>query len=1798
SKASEDPTLVEKLSANLLHRLQLSVRHIHVRYEDTVTNGDHAFACGVMLKQLVVCTTDAHWKPQGSEDISGTMMHKIVKMDELSVYWNPYVPEQHLLKTRLNTDAWKNLLRVSIDSHTIFEEELDFIVEPAAAQARLILNSDNSLTLPKLFMDFTVEDVELLLSRQQFLNLINLSESFKRMRIQQRYRKFRPEASLKMNPQAWWHFAYKSVTEELIRPYSWSRIKAHRAKYKQYVHVYKQYLENSDNETAQNTLKTLEEDLDVTNILIAREQAKLQFAREAPERARREVKKKSGWFDWLWGDDEEEVVVKVDSKQKDDWLSTLTNEERQKFFSIIGYDEISKDQQYPRKYVAYKVQVILKKCCVSMVNYSKKILQASVTHLLSTFEFRPANDAFRISMNTESFAIEGASIEHELIPILTSDIGVYAPSVNQVFTLDFESKPLYTDADFSLSLNVQPVEIVYDEHSISEVTAFFQLPYGNLDVRSAAVDTLTSVASVSRAGLQYAIENHTTIHIALNMRSPYIVVPEYGTLHRGGNVLIIDLGTLTIESELQPKDVSLEDATMSEIESRLYDQFNVKISEVKVLLADSGDDWHTAQVQQNSEYHILPSVRVLVTFFNAVKPDFTQLPRHKLEAKLPSLEVNISDKRLLLLSSFMRNFPVPTSTSMVTIGDDMVDGIGGASQLPPIHFDESEAQIDPDLSTLKSIRRSVLGREVVDKSFGGGRKSLTKMPTIMYTGDEPFYSASDYSDEDLDKLSDMLNIKPVDDNASVANNIIMLMRMSLGELQLNLSKEMDKEEKAYLMFRVDRLRVDSALTVHGFAAYATLGGVQLVDKIHVGHSGEYMEVLSTKAVGNSNLVSIMYRKVDPECVDFATYYGAVENAMKVKVQSMSIRFDQASMMYLNAFGQSLLSSLQSSDMKMSTSSVMTTSDVTGKDGVTLTDRIVNITDQVDGLPVNSTKLNLIAELEDFSINLTDSDNSIATVQVKGFEGSVIAKPVKTIIRSRLKDLSIRDTTPGAIYPNILMLQDDSLFDLKLIKYNKSPEQVQDNKSSSARRDLGLDYSVKLRMGQVQAAVLGKFYWEIMRFFEPFINQEIAEMAKQTAVDTVTKQVDGVDTHNLRINLDVNLRTPTLLLPHDSKSTDMLLVQLGNLSIGNSFVYADSPQQDPTSAIGSWPSSAANLGSAAQAGSLAGSTPASSEDVAGQQEWNSIRINLSEVQVQRVCLNLAEDTTEILHTILEPLNFKANVKLAIKPLVGETKMDISGHLEKVKVYILQKDLQLVLGVLRYNIVEGSPPPRPGIFESPTLQNLQTEAVVMADEASQPAEARPAEGDGAEVSTPSAAEQKTRMLVTFRLDGLSVTLYSDTGKEQLATRTGLCLLDMEKISLAAVSHSEGDVRVNMCLQTLAVTDIQPDSDSAIKSILVCSSKSETAEDQQPLVALVYKMSSDGNQKADVTVDKLRLNVHIPYMLALMSFFNGAMETVNQESSSSSPAKVPYSNQYSRQHAPRPVASTSEQPPLRADNQNSPSSPSQSPTSASPPVRSFTLYGRLKEPEIVLFADPTQLNSRVAVLHCDVAFEFNSDTTKQKIWAKVNDLKLLYRATAQSKTSTLVMLPCSVQVSQMTTAVTGEVDINASLSPVQLFLSPSVMQLMWDIFNVIQASSTPTKLTEPNVLPKADTQNLWDISKVSSDKWLKDLPDGDIRHSIIPTESPKETFNLDAKSISVFFEIETLDLHVPILCVQVATEAKIEEWSKKLHIEAELTLSMKFFNEKVSAWEPLIEPVMEKEGLYRPWEVLIKVRFYSAV
>ena len=40
------------------------------------------------------------------------------------------------------------------------------------------------------------------------------------------------------------------------------------------------------------------------------------------------------------------------------------------------------------------------------------------------------------------------------------------------------------------------------------------------------------------------------------------------------------------------------------------------------------------------------------------------------------------------------------------------------------------------------------------------------------------------------------------------------------------------------------------------------------------------------------------------------------------------------------------------------------------------------------------------------------------------------------------------------------------------------------------------------------------------------------------------------------------------------------------------------------------------------------------------------------------------------------------------------------------------------------------------------------------------------------------------------------------------------------------------------------------------------------------------------------------------------------------------------------------------------------------------------------------------------------------------------------------------------------------------------------------------------------------------------------------------------------------------------------------------AEIQVQASYYNDRIGAWEPLIEPCMEEESVYRPWEMLVKV------
>lgn len=101
----------------------------------------------------------------------------------------------------------------------------------------------------------------------------------------------------------------------------------------------------------------------------------------------------------------------------------------------------------------------------------------------------------------------------------------------------------------------------------------------------------------------------------------------YNYVFRGGHILVLDLGNVTLINELQASNLQLEDATLMELEELLYDRLNMEFSGAQILFCHSGDDWRSARKQSDSEYHLLPKLQANATLSYSIRPEYRQLPR-------------------------------------------------------------------------------------------------------------------------------------------------------------------------------------------------------------------------------------------------------------------------------------------------------------------------------------------------------------------------------------------------------------------------------------------------------------------------------------------------------------------------------------------------------------------------------------------------------------------------------------------------------------------------------------------------------------------------------------------------------------------------------------------------------------------------------------------------------------------------------------------------------------------------------------------------------------------------------------------------------------------------------------------------------------------------------------------------------------------------------------------------------------------------------------------------------------------
>lgn len=681
-KPKEDKTFAEKLSTQIINNVQIKISDIHIRYEDNLSCSS-PFAVGITLSNFSVHTTDENWmKTLVSQSM--TEIYKVAQLESLAVYMNC----DSKLFQEFKQDNYQLMFKESIASKTTKPSDYDFILGPISSETRLKMNPDPEsndipFSIPKIVLNLVMEKLALGLTKSQYQDTMQLIEQFGRMSRAYPYRKYRPHGiTYKSHFKEWWHFAFRCVLETDIRRrkknWSWENMKETRRLCKLYAEVYRQML--TTKKPTQQLLEEVEDcekQLNIQNLVIIRQKVELEVDKLAKEK---EETVSKGWFGGWWGSKKDDGKLSETDDIKKKFQAAMTTDEKEKLFKAIGYQENSVPTELPETFVAMKMHFELNcleisvKSNIESENSIENVMLLQLNKVKCSVSQRPSAQSIKLNLNMQELTVYGLQQKQYLPVMIQSQI----ESANSLLDVMFESNPIDKTCDQRVKVQSQPIQIVYNGETVIQLLKVFQTQKTATlsQLQDAAAERLVGIKERSATGLQYAITTHPRLEMDITFAPSYFLVPNGGKYTKNETLLVVSLGQLVLKTEPRPlkarsvrhmhNEGANSDEILQELISQSYDKFQFEIHNIQVLIAKASEDWEEAiTIGHGTEMHILGPTYMKLSASLSVITDDPRLPKLKLSGELPSINICVSEDRVLDVLSIIATLPMPESEEVV-----------------------------------------------------------------------------------------------------------------------------------------------------------------------------------------------------------------------------------------------------------------------------------------------------------------------------------------------------------------------------------------------------------------------------------------------------------------------------------------------------------------------------------------------------------------------------------------------------------------------------------------------------------------------------------------------------------------------------------------------------------------------------------------------------------------------------------------------------------------------------------------------------------------------------------------------------------------------------------------------------------------------------------------------------------------------------------------------------------------------------------------------------------------------------
>ncbi|TWU78464.1 hypothetical protein ED733_008917 [Metarhizium rileyi] len=1737
-------SLVTKVADNL----QVTIKNIHVRYEDSISAPGHPFALGLTLEEFSAVSTDGQWKPTFIQD-SSTTTQKLATLGALAVYWNT---DSDLfgtgreatspLKEPMTHDEMVEKFKGMVGKANALESNHQFILRPVNAQAKIQIDKSGDTHAPKFKANLLFEEIGLVLDDDQYRDALMMVDLFHYFIRHQEYKGLKPKGMRpQQDPRAWLLFAGNAVLNKIHernRKWSWDYFRERRDDRRRYIELFKKQKQQQQFTTEESTdFEKLEYKLEYEDLRFWRSLARNQLKKENAEALRKQPQEQEqqSWLAWMWGSKPQGTI------EQNEENTQMTEEQRKELYEMIEWDEkqaLAEDVDVPKEAVKLCLEASLSTGSFTLKKsphdnpsdllslhfdvFKAKALkrQDSVLANVSLGGLRVNDGTTPDSLYPEIVRVKDApeTRKRKSLSLKELEVDMEEP----FFQFEIEQNPIEREGDFAVVGKLKPLEVVWNPNFVVGIVDFFRPPERHMESITALMEsagaTVEGIREQTRAGLEFALEEHKTVNAELDLQAPLIIVPVSITA-ADSTCLIVDAGHIHVNSELVDNDTmkeiqskqrqSYSEADFKRLESAMYDRFIVNLTSTQVLIGPSIEETkkRLAGKGEASQLHVVEKINVEFVVETSILPKAPNLTKLRVSGHLPMLHATVSDSKY---------------KNLMKIIDMAIPKLGQSQPLEYPSENVSTPEQRPRLSSTNSTRsRRKSQRE---------RRQSSAFP-FMQPQSAVILEDIDDEEDDFEDATDGVDGQQlkIQQRSFEFNFKVDILKGSLYR------SDPDRAKPDTLLVELVAERFDLAFytRTYDMAAEVSLGSVAVEDFVE-NPSGEFKSIVSS---GDSedlkegrSLVHVKFMKIKKQSPEFMPVYEGVETNVTAVISTINIVVTRKTLLTLLDFILITFTGGNTDQQPATTSGVLAAEGDEAQLGESISEA-----PQSDE---NVTSIRVKVDLKAIRLILNNDSIRLATLSFKHGDAGIYLSGKTMRISAKLGDLSLVDdvnlgVSADSSLRKLVTIQGDDLADFRYETF------VPD----SGKAYPGYDSSVFLRAGSVKVNFVEEPFRKIIDFLVKFGKmQALYNAARQAAVSRASQ----IQQSPSRIKFDVVVKTPIVVFPRlyvsEQDKGDAITAYLGEIYAQNKFVPLDDRKNSDTAM--------------------------------------KISAGIRNIRLTSD-FHYSEDRSEELEMI-DGVDLGFTITYAEhKEGVKRPDTEIEGTLSDIKLRLTQYQLKTLM-----EISKSVPAAFVGEGDSP-----DEEAARMVDEGTlQRARAAPGVGSpghdqslvdlSPELSSLQSAWTKLDLYFRVETVGLEIIMAEEDEPVGDLANSSLSRFSIDDARLKTRMLSDGSIEAELLIRSFTIYDSRQ-QDTKYRRIMTSSNK----EAQQLMASVTMSGGKERSLIAMATIDSPRIIFALDHLFAIQRFITEGLavddtspmddESIGQTTDDSDTDSMQVT--YNEPGTERTDSHTSRQP-----SEMSPAKPQKQKEES---TISMAFRVNLVDAQVILLADPLSSSSEAIVLSIRQVLL----SKQHALTFQISEVGMFWCRMDKFDTSRLRIIDdFSIQLN-MDGSQVGVSSVHVDVEPLILRLSlRDILLILQIVSRAGELSGTETKNSAETAAEQkakqlrnaglkyksASGRGQSTIAKTAGTKTIAgrtSQPPAEPQPVAVPQ---REELSATVDGVRI---VLIGDLHeLPILDIGVKSfTATAENWSSNLKAESAINMYSSVYNFSKSSWEPFLEP-----------------------